>query len=368
MTTRPRRILYVIDKMVRAGAQRHLRHLLAGLDRAEFEPVLCCLLERGPLAGELEGEGIPVESLDLKNIMGFRFLRAVGGIRKIIILRRINLVHSYLFAANLVSPPAGFLAGVPVITSRRDTGFWMGHRHLLAQRAVNPLTRKITVNSRAVAEYLRRKERVGEKKIALIYNGTEVPKTTAPSVRTDRPGAGIVIGALGNIRPVKGYRYLLEAVRLLPPEVNWELQIAGRSLDEVCRGELLELSSRAALSSRVRFPGEVTDAAKFLRSLDIFVLPSLAEGFSNALIEAMAQGRPVVATTAGGNSEVIIDGENGFLIPPGDPQILAGKLKRLADDPVLRRRFGRAARRRVGELFSVSAMCRNYRDLYYECF
>ncbi len=367
MRNRPLRILYVIDKLVRAGAQVHLQQLLTNFDRGEIEPVLCCLLERGSLAGELEGEGIPVESPGLKNIMGFRFLRAVVRLREIIIRREIDLVHSYLFAANLVSPPAGFITRTPVITSRRDTGFWMARRHLLAQRAVNPLTRKITANSLAVADYLRRREGVGEEKIALIRNGTTVPDAEEIPARSARAGGKIVIGALGNIRPVKGYRHLLAAAGTLPAEIDWELRVAGRTLDETCRAELRGLARGEALAGRVSFVGEAARPGEFLRGLDIFVLPSLAEGFSNSLIEAMAWGCPVIAAAVGGNPEVITDGENGFLVPPGDERRLAARLEELARDSVLRRRLGRAGRRRVAEAFSVEAMCRSYRELYYEC-
>jgi len=367
MRTRPLRILYVIDKMVRAGAQAHLRRLLAGFDRGEIEPVLCCLLERGPLAGELEGEGIPVESLGLKNIIGPRFPRAAALLGRMVVRHKIDLVHSYLFAANLVSPPAGFLTGRAVITSRRDTGFWMAPRHLLAQRAVNPLTRKITANSREVADYLRRKEKVGEGKIVLIHNGTEVPPPGTVGDPPVREGGKIVVGALGNIRPVKGYRHLLAAAERLPGDIDWELRVGGRTLDASHREELLEICRREPLAGRVRFVGEVDRAGEFLAGLDIFVLPSLAEGFSNSLIEAMAYGRPVIATAVGADPEVITDGRDGFLVPPGDEKLLAVRLEELARVPGLRRRLGRAGRKRVREDFSVEAMCRRYRNLYYEC-
>ncbi len=366
MTRRPRRILYVIDKMVRAGAQRHLRQLLSGFDRREIEPVLCCLLEEGPLAGELAGEGIAVENLELKNIIGFRFFRAVAGLREIIRRRRIDLVHSYLFAANLVAPPAGFLARTPVITSRRDTGFWKSRRHILAQRAVNPLTWKITANSRAVVEYLVRRERVKADKIVLIYNGIGIPDGEEdPAVGTGDKRR-IVIGALGNIRPVKGYRELLTAVRMLPPDIDWELRVAGRTLQPGCLDELRARVGEELEAGRINFIGETASPGDFLRGLDIFVLPSLAEGFSNSLIEAMAAGRPVIATTVGANPEVIREGESGFLVPPGSVRPLAERLEELARDPLLRRRLGRAGRARVREAFSREAMCRGYRDLYYE--
>ncbi len=366
MKSRPLRVLYVIDKMVRAGAQRHLRQLLGGFDPREVEPVLCCLLERGPLAEELAGLGVPVESLGLKNIMGTRFPRAVAGLAGVIRRRRIDLVHSYLFAANIVAPPAGLFTGTAVITSRRDTGFWKTGRHILAHRAVNPLTRKITANSRAVAEYLRRREGVGGRKIALIHNGVPIPAGETARDRVSGAGEKIVIGALGNIRPVKGYHHLLRAAAALPVELDWELRLAGRTLDPGYRAELEEAARGERLAGRVRFPGEAADPGEFLRELDIFVLPSLAEGFSNSLIEAMARGLPAVATAVGANPEVISDGEDGFLVPPGDPGLLEEKISALAGDPSLRRRIGRAGRRRVEDAFTREAMCRRYRDLYYE--
>lgn len=366
MKGRPVRVLCVIDKMVRAGAQRHLRQLLGGFDPREVEPVLCCLLEKGPLAEELAGLGVPVESLGLKNIMGTRFPRAVAGLAGIIRRRRIGLVHSYLFAANLAAPPAGFLTGTPVITSRRDTGFWKTGRHILAHRAVNPITRMITANSRAVVDYLRRREGVEENQIALIHNGVSVSSGETVRERVPGPGEKIVIGALGNIRPVKGYHHLLRAAAALPVELDWELRLAGRTLDPDYREELEGIVRGEGLSGRVRFPGEAAEPGEFLRGLDIFVLPSLAEGFSNSLIEAMARGLPAVAAAVGANPEVISDGEDGFLVPPGDPRLLGERIAALAGDLSLRRRIGRAGRRRVEDAFTLEAMCRGYRDLYYE--
>ena len=112
---------------------------------------------------------------------------------------------------------------------------------------------------------------------------------------------------------------------------------------------------------------EAAATGEFLRDLYIFVLPSLAEGFSNSLIEAMARGCPAIATTVGANPEVIADGENGFLVPPGEERLLAERLEQLARDPELRCRLGRAGRKRVEKSFSVEAMRRSYRDLYNEC-
>ena len=145
------RVLYVIDKMIRAGAQNHLQQVITGLDPRGFKPFLCCLLYKGPLAKELEDMGYPVESLHLDNIMGLNFFRAIRGLSGLIRSHRIDLVHGYLFAANIVTPPAGFISRIPVITSRRDTGFWKKSRHILSHRVVNSITARITVITDGIA-------------------------------------------------------------------------------------------------------------------------------------------------------------------------------------------------------------------------
>ncbi len=222
----PVKILYVIDKMVRAGAQRQMSRVVTGLDRCRFEPLICCLLYPGPLGEELQRQGIPVISLGLTNIMGFRFARAVSGVAGLVFREKVALLHSYLFAANLVTPPAGFLAGRPVITSRSDDGFWKKPRHIRALRCANIFVRRITANSGPVMEYLRRKEKVKSGKIVLVRSGIQ----PGPSPHRLSGRIPVRLGCLGNIRPVKGYEYLLEALAGLKGE--WELTRAGRVLDE----------------------------------------------------------------------------------------------------------------------------------------
>jgi len=224
-------VLYVIDKMVRAGAQNHLRQVITGVDPHHFKPLLCCLLYKGPLANELEDSGYPVKSLQLENIMGINFCRAIHGLLRVIRRHQIDLIHSYLFAANIVTPPAGLLAGIPVITGRRDAGFWKKRQHLLAHRVVNHITGRITANSEDVIQYLLNREKVKENKIALIRNGMELPPLrNGMEIPGDSRGR-FIIGMLGNIRPVKGYEYLLTAISRLSAKYSFEVHIAGRVLD-----------------------------------------------------------------------------------------------------------------------------------------
>ena len=356
----PVKILYVIDKMVRAGAQRYLSRVVTGLDRHRFEPLVCCLLYPGSLGEELRRQGIPVIFLGLTNIMGVRFARAIGEITALILREKIVLLHSYLFAANLVTPPAGFLAGRPVITSRSDNGFWKKPRHIRALRCANLLTRRITANSPVVVDYLREREKVKPDKILLNLNGIQLGQ---PPARPTARGP-VRLGCLGNIRPVKGYEYLLRALAELKGE--WELSIAGRVLDEDYARRLKRLVDDLSLAPRVHFPGEAAEPDTFLSGLDILILPSLSEGFSNALLEAMAAALPVVATTVGANSEMIRERRDGFLVPPGEVRSLVLRLQELIDDPLLRRQMGDSARKRVEEEYSISRTVKRMQSLYQE--
>jgi len=359
------RVLYVIDKMVRAGAQRHLRQAVQGLSRPEFEPSLCCLLETGPLGEELKAAGLPVATLGFRNVVGPRYFAAGLALARLASLRRADLIHAYLFAANVVAPLAGLIAGIPVITSRRDMGFWQKRRHLWANRIGNLLSARITVNSLQVREYVLKREKADASRVVLIHNGVDVSSFGAPVERRISPGRRIVIGALGNLRPVKGYEHLLRALGELSRRGHdCEVRIGGRTIDPAYERSLRELAAASGLLGRAVFSGEIVSAGDFLRSLDIFALPSLSEGFPNALLEAMALGLPVVATAVGANSEVIRDGVDGFLVAPADAAALSGRLEELIADPVRAAGLGRSGRERAQRKFSAERMCRKLEELY----
>ncbi len=167
---------------------------------------------------------------------------------------------------------------------------------------------------------------------------------------------------MGSLYPVKGHRFLLEAM----PEIlrRWpkaRLLVIGRGELEVVLKEQVE---RLAIGANVHFLGMRPDVPRLLSLLDVFVLPSLSEGLSLALLEAMASGKPVVATRVGGNPELIDHGKTGFLIQPEDEKDLAAHLLNLLSDPGMMQQFGRQASERVREHFSMGQMVDRYRDLY----
>jgi len=360
----PIKILYVIDKMVRAGAQRHLLRVVRGLDRDHFNPAVCCLLYPGPLGAELQREGVEVFSLDLENIMGIRFFRGAARLARLVSRRRIDLLHAYLFSANLVAPAAGFLSRRPVITSRRDTGFWKTKRHILALRAADRFTSAVTVNSGPVGEYLGREERVFPPRAVLIENGIDIPPPDTGGRSLFGEEGRVRLVSLGNIRPVKGYEYLIRSLPRLSRGREIELEIGGRIIDAEYYQRLVKTIGELGLEETVKFAGEISDVAAFLKGHHIFILPSVSEGFSNALLEAIGAGLPAIVTSVGANPDVITDKLTGLIVAPEDEAALAEAIDYLLTDGSRTARLAAAGSKDIAERYSSQRMCRSLEKLY----
>ena len=209
---------------------------------------------------------------------------------------------------------------------------------------------------------------VAQNRVEVIYNGVAPAQTvTDEEVQKCKAELGIsgcypLLGVVGSLYPVKGHRFLLEAM----PEIlrRWPkavLLVIGRGELEVALKELVE---QLAIVANVHFLGMRQDVPRLLSLLDACVLPSLSEGLSLALLEAMASGKPVVATRVGGNPELIDHGRTGFLVQPEDAKDLAANLVKLLSDPGMMQEFGRQGVDRVRQHFSMGRMVDGYRDLY----
>jgi glycosyltransferase involved in cell wall biosynthesis len=230
---------------------------------------------------------------------------------------------------------------------------------------------RVVANSTAVRDWL-----VGlgmdERRVVTIPNGIVVP--SEPRLNKDgsvRRQLGIppdapVIAAVCRLNQNKGLEYFLRAaVALRPrfPEARF-LIVGGSYFDPLYPKTLEQLTTQLGLNDRVIFAGERNDVPRVLQEIDISVLPSLNEGLSNSLLEAMAAGLPVVATRVGGNPEVVQHGKTGLLVPPRDPQALAEAITRILESPEMSRQFGRAGFDRVKDNFSLAATVRRTEDLY----
>jgi glycosyltransferase involved in cell wall biosynthesis len=203
-------------------------------------------------------------------------------------------------------------------------------------------------------------------RIVHIPNGVEVNGMELKRDYTLR--RGIALTFVGRLHPQKGVDVLLRALRKVAdvrPQVPWRLQILG---DGDLRPQLEGLTRSLSLSEAVEFCGRVGNVSDYLAETDIFVLPSRAEGLPSALLEAMSQGLPCIATRIDGNADVIAHAQNGLLVNPDDEEDLATAILQLVDDRALRMRLGRQARRTVEEEYSIDYLAERHVELYKRLF
>jgi glycosyltransferase involved in cell wall biosynthesis len=375
------KILFVIGTLDIGGTERQLVALVTRLDRRRFQPTVCCLAAGGPLEASLREAGIPV------TVVGFRGFRPSMGPNLILRLpamlveltrfwrlirsERPDIVHGLLFWAYVLAAPAAQLAGVPtVLASRRSLGLFKADKwhYLRLERFTNRLTDLIVANSEAVKADTVRQERLDPDKVLVIHNGVDLgqfpARAASPHVRQELriPDAAKVVTVVANFIHYKGHEAFLSAwqvvVRRLPGSVA--LLVGDGPLR-------LALEARAAqlgLAESVCFLGTRDDVAAVLSAADVVVHPSQQEGFSNAILEAMAAGRPVVATAVGGNNEAVVHEETGLLVPVDDSDTMAAAMLRLLEHPAEATAFGAAGRRRIEAHFDLRKTVREYERLY----
>jgi len=374
-------IAYVLPYLVAGGAERHVLSLVRGIDRERYSPVVIALAGGGELEADFRSEGIPVHVLGRDGLSpqrgrGWKSLAdastALLSLYGILRRNRARFVHAYLPAANVLGPVAARLAGVPrVIVSKRSGTFYQEAfpllRHL--ERIGSLLADVVMVNSDAVHREVERTERNREGKFRRIYNGVgPIPPWSPEEIASFRTREGLpprapVAVCVSNFFDYKGHDDLVEALA----------RIAGEFPDATCvligrdAGSLeatRALAGDLGVLPRLRFAGLRNDVPDFLRAADLFVHPSHQEGFSNAILEAMAAGLPVVACDVGGNPEAVVDGETGRLVPPRCPGRLAEAMSELLGDEGKRRAMGEAGRRRAEERFSLERMVAEVEAMY----
>ena len=369
-------ILYIIGSLELGGAERHLAFVAPQLKLRGWEPAIYCLTARGSQADEVELTGVKVvgprwETGKGQTAVGKSFRLLASSVRLFVLLlsQRPRIVHFFLPAAYIIGAPIAMAARVPVrIMSRRSLNRYQKQHPILRriERLLHPRMQLLLANSQAVLKELRAETTV-ESPIELIYNGVDLSQIIVSPTKT--AGGHLDSGTLtliivANLIPYKGHADLFHALAAVAGKLpaSWELLCVGR--DDGLGPPLDELARRLKLDGNVRMLGPRADIPALLASADIGILCSHEEGFSNAILEGMAAGLPMVVTDVGGNAEAVVDQETGFVVPAHDPAALGAAILALALNVELRKNMGKAARRRVETHFSLEQCVERYDALY----
>ncbi len=369
MAVAPRRkirIAHVLFRFAVGGLENGVANLINHLPEADYQHSIICLTDYDPeFHARIETGNTDIHCLhkrDGKDLMLwwrlYRLLRELSP----------DILHTRNFNALEYQIP-GLLAGVGYrIHGEHGWDVQDMHgsndRYRLARRLISPFVHRFIALSREIEAYLRDRAGIAPEKISQIYNGVDTGRFHPP--QRARTGDRITIGTVGRMKTVKNQTLLARAfIALIEKRPELKNRIALLMLgDGPLRAECLGLFEQAGISDCVSLPGEHNDIAGQMRNMDIFVLPSLAEGVSNTILEAMATGLPVIATRVGGNPELVEEGASGQLIDSDHDEGLVSVLEYYIDNPDIARQHGARGRELVEQHYSMQAMVDAYDSVY----
>jgi glycosyltransferase involved in cell wall biosynthesis len=359
-------VLLVLDQFPKTlgGGERIVLKLAGLLPRYGYR-VSILTFSADPASLGLQSLPCSVYLLPLQRTYDLTAMRGSLALRKFLKQQQIKIVQTFFESSDLW---AGFvtkaMSSAKLIWSRRDMGILRTGKHHAAYRMMAGAPDRVFAVSEQVRQHCIEVDGIKPARIQTIYNGLDLAdwKTTVkPAKHTDE----ILVATVGNIRRVKGHDVFIKAAASVAAQFpNVHFSIAGEVLEPDYFAELQGMVNDLKLTGRFHFAGGVTDLKDHLAEADVFVLPSRSEGFSNAIIEAMAASLPVVATNVGGNAEAVLDGVTGFIVPPQDSDVLATAIGRLLSDPARARQMGEAGKILAAEKFTTEAMMSQITSVY----
>ncbi|MBI3406902.1 MAG: glycosyltransferase [Planctomycetes bacterium] len=336
------------------GQEKLLVEFARHADRGLADLRFVCLGGRGALASEIEKLGWPVAALNMPPGL---WPGTVPRLARLLRRMRCDVLHTHNNRPLIYGAPAARLAGIQrIVHTQHGRGFGLSRRQMQLTRWAAKLARPFVCVSEDSALWMV-ENGIPAARIRVLWNGIDLERFAFTGPRPSGPAV-----CVARLSPEKDVATLLHSVALVLREVpGFELEIAG---DGPCRAELHSLAASLGVERSIRFLGMTDDVASVLKSASMFVLPSITEGISLTLLEAMARGLPVVATRVGGTPEVVADGATGILVPPSQPRSLAQAILKLQHDPVLAKQMGVAGRVRVEKDFDIRGMIAKYESLY----
>jgi glycosyltransferase involved in cell wall biosynthesis len=366
------KLLFILDAFPdpQAGTEGQFWLLFKQLDRDRVDPAIVLLRPSEWL--QTHATDVPIRVLDIKRLRSWSSLRKI--LATIFWARRggFQMAHIFFNDSALVFPPLLKLTGVRVIVSRRDLGFWYTPANLKLLRFNAFFIDAVVANAHAVKAVVQHNEDFAEDKIHVIYNGIRrVAGEPSRGLRDqlDIPPTAPLLAIVANLRPLKRIDDVIRALAKQHGEGRHaHLLVIGEDRpgknNHTHRQELKELAISLSVEKRVHFIGKVTDPMPLLMQASICLLCSETEGLSNAIIEYMLAGCPVVCTDVGGNVELVQHENNGFIVPVGDIDAISAALDTLLSDSELLRQMGEQSKHRAQSMFLPSAMVDAHVRLY----
>lgn len=373
IATTPPLVVHIIHRLQIGGLENGLVNLINQMPPERYAHAIVCMTESTNFRERIARPGVAVHELHKKpgHDLGlyWRLWRVLRQLRPAIVhTRNIGTLECQVIA---------WLAGVGARVHGehgRDLNDIDGSnaRYARLRRLFRPFVTRYIAVSRDLAQWLRTTIDVPQRKLAQIYNGVDMQRFSGAGAGQRArglpngfaPPEAVVFGTVGRLSGEKDQRTLLQAfilARQQLPETPLRLVLVG---DGPLKTQLEQQARDAGVAGEVWFAGARADIPDLLRSLDIFVLPSLGEGISNTILEAMACGLPVIATRVGGNPELVRENETGALVPAADAPAMAQAILRYARAPELRTTQGQAARARIEREFSMRNMVDQYMGVY----
>lgn len=359
-------VLLVLDQLSKTlgGGERIVLKLAALLPQYGYRASILTFSAHAE-SPALESPPCPIYLLPLQRTYDLTAVRAAFDLRKFLRQQHIQIVQTFFESSDLW---AGFvtkaMSSAKLIWSRRDMGILRTGKHHLAYRLMSRAPDAVFAVSEQVRRHCIEVDRIDPTRVQTIYNGLDLTDWNAPSPPAKNL-AEMLVTTVGNIRHVKGHDVFIRAAATIAqqfPHVSFS--IAGDVLEPGYYAELQTLAQDLGIANRFHFVGSVTKLREHLSAADIFVLPSRSEGFSNAIIEAMAASLPVVATDVGGNAEAVLEGVSGLIVPSDNPAALAAAIARLLADPLQAKAMGAAGKALAAEKFTVEAMMQQITSTY----
>jgi glycosyltransferase involved in cell wall biosynthesis len=350
---------HVIHSLEYGGAQRDLYYYVKLHDRDKFNMNVVSFHPGGGMIGQIENLGVGVQILETRSSDPRSAIRLERIFRK----QKTRVVHFHNSLPIYTGVPAAILAGVPVKLMTEHSIYHPGKAGGTIKRSIYFSLRRRLDLVIACSDYVKQShaDRIDPGRIVTVVNGVDLDHFHMTGDGGDNDRGTIHVGAIGSLTPQKGYSILINAMGQLSGRgIPFELTIVG----EGPLRDDLENEAAAVDRGKVTFTGATGDVMEFLPGFDVVVCSSVREGLPLSLLEAMAAGRPVIATDVGGNREAVVDGLTGILVPPNDPYALADALESLWKDAGKRAEMGRNGRARAEELFSAKRMVERTEEIY----